>query len=363
MTFADKCALSCYERVAVLSESHGVYLVQHTGSKRIYVMKKLSVYDRAVFSRLKDAQLEGVPRIAELIEDGDGLIVIEEYVGGRTIRSVLDDGGRFSERDAVRITVRLCGILAGLHGAKPPIVHRDIKPSNVILTPDGGVLLIDMNAAKQYRAGRSEDTELIGTVGYAAPEQYGFGASDVRADIYALGVLLNEMLLGVPPKTALPEGRLGKVIKKCTMLDPKDRYPSVEALERELGVELSADRDAVSSGARRFMPPGFRTRNPSNMTAAILGYTLIILLGLTLTSDGGAYGASVWVERLFFVVSCLAVVFIDFNYLGVWRALRIDRIKSTALKTLVLIALDVATVAALLLTMTIIASFVGVSPA
>ena len=360
MTENDRCVLACYERIAALSESHGVYLVRHRGSGRVYVMKKLSVYDIGVFRRLRDAQIAGIPRIYELIEDGGELIVIEEYVGGRTIRSLLDDGNLFEEREALRIALRLCAVLSELHAMEPPIVCRDVKPSNIILSSGGGVSLVDMNAAKQFHAGRSEDTELIGTAGYAAPEQYGFGASDVRADVYAVGVLLNEMLLGVQPKAGTPQGRLGRIIRKCTMLDPKDRYPSVRELSAALGREAAARAGQNGGGgARSWVIPGFRRRDPSNMAAAIIGYGFIVGMGLTLGVEGGAYPGSPWVERAFFIVVCLLCVLLDFNYMNIWSVLRLDRIKSRALQTLLLIVLDAALTGTLLLTMAIILSVTG----
>lgn len=76
----------------------------------------------------------------------------------------------------------------------PPIVHRDIKPSNIILTEDGRIVLIDLNAARLDDKKRSHDTQLIGTAGFAAPEQYGFATSSPRADLYAAGILTRVLL-------------------------------------------------------------------------------------------------------------------------------------------------------------------------
>ena len=110
----------------------------------------------------------------------------------------------------------------------PPIIHRDIKASNIIISQEGTVTLLDMDAAKWYRDQSDRDTKLIGTYGYAAPEQYGFGASDERTDIYSIGVLLNVTLTGCLPSQKMAEGRIGAVIEKCVKLDPKERYASVK---------------------------------------------------------------------------------------------------------------------------------------
>ena len=85
----------------------------------------------------------------------------------------------------------------------PPIVHRDIKPSNIILTEDGRIVLIDLNAARLNDKNRSHDTQLIGTAGFAAPEQYGFAASSPRADLYAAGILMRVLLTGTDANDAM----------------------------------------------------------------------------------------------------------------------------------------------------------------
>lgn len=85
----------------------------------------------------------------------------------------------------------------------PPIVHRDIKPSNIILTEGGRIVLIDLNAARLDDKKSSHDTQLIGTAGFAAPEQYGFAASSPRADLYAAGILMRVLLTGTDAKDAM----------------------------------------------------------------------------------------------------------------------------------------------------------------
>ena len=335
MTSDDRILLSCYEQIAALNENHGVYLVQHKGSNSIYVKKKLSVYNPAVFHILKDHPVRGIPRIEEVIEDGDSLIVIEEYISGKTLRTILDDGNLFPEKDAIEIIMQLCKILSSLHQFNPVIVHRDIKPSNIILTPDGDVRLIDMNAARQLQADKEKDTSLIGTVGYAAPEQYGFGTSGVQADLYAVGIVLNEMILGVSPLKAVPQGKLGRIIQKCTMLDPKDRYPSAQSLALDLehiliGTYPAEIENNISS--QRFSVPGFRSGNPSHIIIAIAGYLMILYVSLTLRVENASSITVLWFERIICLIACLAVVFFTCNYKSIWKKLRIDRIQNIGFK-------------------------------
>ena len=108
-------------------------------------------------------------------------------------------------------------------------VHRDVKPENVILRGSDAVL-IDFDAARIYKVASESDTQVLGTTGFAAPEQYGIFQSDERADIFSLGVLLNIMLTGKHPSREMAAGKMGRIVRKCTMTAPEQRYQSARAL-------------------------------------------------------------------------------------------------------------------------------------
>ncbi|MCR5126932.1 MAG: serine/threonine protein kinase [Lachnospiraceae bacterium] len=222
MTLQDECRLSFYEDAWMLSKEHNVCLVRHIETGRLYVRKVLSAYNLQVYSYLKEHPIANVPRIYELVEDEGTLIVVEEYVQGETLENILKQQGKLSDERIADIFRQLCNIVLNLHSATVPIIHRDIKPSNIIITDAQEVKLLDMNAAHLSLPGRMEDTVLMGTCGYAAPEQYGFGHSDVRTDIYALGKLLEQMCEG--------NDRYKKIIQKATRLDPDKRYRNVGEL-------------------------------------------------------------------------------------------------------------------------------------
>lgn len=109
-----------------------------------------------------------------------------------------------------------------------------MKPENIILR-GSEVVLIDFDASRVFQQELESDTQILGTTGYAAPEQYGLSQSDRRADIYSLGILLNILCTGQHPVRTLAPGRLGRVVQKCTMTNPEQRYQTVgqllEALE------------------------------------------------------------------------------------------------------------------------------------
>ena len=353
MNLSDQCVLSSYREIATLDEAHNVSIVQHNISKNIYVKKKLSVYNIDIYRYLRDHRIIGIPEIIELVEDDGTLIVIEEYISGRTLRSILDDSGCLPAERALNIIKQLCTILKQMHTADPVIVHRDIKPSNIIVNSDGAIKLIDMNTAKYYAESQSQDTSLLGTAGYAAPEQYGFGASDIRADIYSVGILLNEMLTGENPQEKPVQGYIGEVIHKCTMMDPNDRYGSVDELMNALfGDSISCKQTHPKK--RRTLPPGFRSLNPSHMVLAAVGYLSIIGLSFAITTPENPAPINLWGQRIGFILCSLGTILFTCNYLDVWKVFKLDRIKNPFIKALSIFAVDIAFVFMILLIMAII---------
>lgn len=126
----------------------------------------------------------------------------------------------------------ICNGLVFIHSLG--IIHRDIKPSNIIITEQGEAVIIDFGIARLTDDSKYADTKNLGTAGYAAPEQFGIYQSGPVTDIYAVGVLLNELLLGVHPTIDTPKGKLGKVINKCIMAQMSKRYQNVSELAEVL---------------------------------------------------------------------------------------------------------------------------------
>lgn len=370
MNASEAYILSSYKEIAVLNAEHGVTLVQDTTSGIVYVKKILTIYNAEVYRTLKNHPVPGIPEIIEMIEEDDRLIVIEEYIGGQTLRAILDNGNLFPEEEAVRIVEQVCVIVNDLHSADPPIIHRDIKPSNIICTPDRSIRLLDMNAARKVVTGKSEDTQLIGTVGYAAPEQFGFGASTVQTDIYAIGVLLCELMTGVLPKERIPRGRIGRIIRKCTRLDPKDRYKSVRDLLDALaaghgystGVTYSSPGRSYSGKKRRwkYMIPGYRTGSPVNILIATSVYAFFLSLVISLQVKDIPPGIVLWAVRLVYLIFGLGILFFTGNYLNIWDRLRISRIRNPLIRLFVILLIDAVLIVAMVFAMILTAVAMGV---
>lgn len=216
-----------YDTLRVLKQSPRgtVSVVRHKKSGTRYVFRRYSGSGE-VYRRLLPVLCPHLPQIMEAAEQDGQTAVLEEYVQGDTLAELLM-GARFTEREARQVTMQLCQALHVLHSMGA--VHRDVKPENVILRGSDAVL-IDFDAARIYKDESESDTQVLGTTGFAAPEQYGIFQSDERADIFSLGVLLNIMLTGKHPSREMAAGKMGRIVRKCTMTAPEQRYQSARAL-------------------------------------------------------------------------------------------------------------------------------------
>ena len=216
-----------YDTLRVLKQSPRgtVSVVRHKKSGTRYVFRRYSGSGE-VYRRLLPVLCPHLPQIMEAAEQDGQTAVLEEYVQGDTLAELLM-GARLTEREARQVTMQLCQALHVLHSMGA--VHRDVKPENVILRGSDAVL-IDFDAARIYKDESESDTQVLGTTGFAAPEQYGIVQSDERADIFSLGVLLNIMLTGKHPSREMAAGKMGRIVRKCTMTAPEQRYQSARAL-------------------------------------------------------------------------------------------------------------------------------------
>ena len=372
MTIDEELRLSYYKQISTLNASHNVFLVQHIETNKLYVKKILTVFNSSVYDYLKLNPVAGTPRIYEAIQDDNQLIVIEDYINGSTLENIVKQNGPLEKRKAIFILKDLCTIVNSLHKAKPPIIHRDIKPSNIIISEDGVVKLLDMNAAKRYNQFASEDTNFIGTVGYAAPEQYGFGSSSVQTDVYALGVVLNFMITGKLPKEHLAYGELGSIIKKCTEIDPQNRYADVFELYQALSAvsnqleqqKLSSQKapqvEEITKPKRyiKWLPPGFRSLHPVKMILAAFAYTMLIAAGLSMEVKNAPSGTE-WIDKTFYMVFVLASFLFLGNYLDVWKVFKLDRIKNPVVKLICVLLLLGLILGIILTVMVIVENAVG----
>ena len=213
--------LQVYSLVGRLSQKNGCDVL-HLRNKKIGADLVLRSFPRSAvaYEKLQSIRHPNLPEIYDVLEMDDGQIVLEEYIDGLTVAQLMEvDKYRYS--GARKVLLSLCDALTVLHNRD--IIHRDVKLENVIVEKSGRVVLIDFNASR-IESGASRDTVIMGTVGYASPEQLGLAQTDARTDIYAVGVLYNVMLTGQHPSVVIASGKAGRIVRKCTAVNPNERY-------------------------------------------------------------------------------------------------------------------------------------------
>lgn len=223
-----------------VAEYDVVELIKKSKRSSVFVLRKkengirfiLRTFEGSaeVYKKLMGTSCVNLPKIYYAEEENGNAVILEEYVHGDTLYDILC-GGTLSEKEAKDIILQLCEGLGQLHSLN--IVHRDIKPENVIIRGNQAVL-IDFDASRMVDPEKDMDTKILGTTGFAAPEQYGISQTDARADIYSLGVMLNVMLTGEHPSIKLASGHYGDIIQKCTMISPNKRYQNTGELVENL---------------------------------------------------------------------------------------------------------------------------------
>ena len=214
--------------------------VRKDGVKDFEIIKQGLVVETDMLKRLSHPSL---PSIIDVIDNEDTFLIVMDYIQGNPLSKALEEYGAQPQEYVIEWAKQLCDVLGYLHTRTPAIIYRDMKPSNIMLKPDGNVTLIDFGTAREYKEKNLADTTCLGTVGYAAPEQFGgMGQTDARTDIYCLGATLYHLVTGrnptEPPYEILPirqvnpslSSGLERIIMKCTQRNPEDRYQSCAEL-------------------------------------------------------------------------------------------------------------------------------------
>ena len=224
-------------------------------------------YEQLFVAQRRGLRCPNLPRIADVWNDGQQINVVMEWLYGQTLEDLIAAAGPGEDlaREVMsQVTCAVEVLHAGL-GQGAPVIHRDLKPSNIMVV--GGTdgiprtfVLIDLGIARTWREGAEADTARLGTRSYAPPEQFGFGQTSVRSDVYALGAILYFCLTGedpVPGKTAAqlvsrpgmpPE--LASVVARAMSFDPQARYGGAAELAAAAAGEAGV-AGAVAADARR----------------------------------------------------------------------------------------------------------------
>lgn len=222
MNLTKKFLTADYDELYRISEKTAIVRSRKTG--KLFVKKEIGSENAEIYSRIK-----GIPCIEDIIYDDDKIFVIYEYIQGVSVKEHVEKNGVVPDFYVDKYISELCEILTALH--KNGIVHRDITAANVIISAEGMCYLIDFGISRIVKHDKNTDTEILGTAGYASPEQFGFRQTDARSDLYSVGVLMNYMLTGAMPNEQTVKGNFGRIIEKCTAMEPNDRYTNAQQLK------------------------------------------------------------------------------------------------------------------------------------
>lgn len=291
-----------YSAVMQLGRHSDVMLLRETSSGKLVVRRRVHKEQAEIYQRLRKIKQLNIPAIYDICEgENEQYEIIEEYIEGITLEEMIQERGPLSQPLAVSYIMRLCDILTKIHRAG--IIHRDIKPGNIIITPDEQLYLIDFDIARLHKEQQVSDTVILGTQGYAAPEQFGFQQTDKRTDIYAVGILLNKLLTGKLPQESLPQIRMAQIVLRCTKIDSSKRYQSAGQLKKALR-RYHPRYPKVLAFIREI--PGFRSFKIWKMIIAVciywlVGWSLWLVVPGQLASGEMSYAdwTEIWVDMLF----------------------------------------------------------------
>lgn len=307
----EKLKLWQYDVLTSYNNSTQLVINRHT--KQLMIKKEMPAEEFELHKKLSEIHHKNIIDIFDCILNNNKCIVLEQYIAGQTLE-MLCSNSVLGEIFTKKIIIELCDGLEFLHSNK--IVHRDLNPSNVMITDDGTIKIIDFDISRFEKQAVPKDTKILGTEGYAAPEQFGFKQSTSKTDIYALGVLTNFLLTKALPSEIMYSGSLTPVIKKCIEFNDNDRYQSVAELRLVLEGKAPPEQsilDKIISGI-----PGIKSKNKKvKIISVILYIYLFIYMYISYTSFCHNFYQAVYITLIYIIAVFIPIIcisnFLDFQ--------------------------------------------------
>ena len=247
---------------------------------------------------MKKLDHPALPRIVDIIDNGITIYVVMDYIEGESLDKILKEYGAQPEALVIGWAMQLCDALSYLHSQNPPIIYRDMKPANVMLKPEGNIKIIDFGIAREYKEQNLADTTVLGTKGYAPPEQYS-GQTDPRSDIFALGMTMHHLLTGIDPRNGEPYASVRQwnpelsegieiIIDRCVEPAPENRYQSCTDLLYDL-----EHPELITRGFKRKQKRKLAAFLVSSGIAVVMGLSGVVLSAAAARVNNQDYDASI----------------------------------------------------------------------
>ena len=283
MDFKENYYFEKYEQLAVLADTQKckTILSRNTDTNEIVVFKVMDKHGLDVYHRLKDLDNSNIVDVMDCFLHEDKCVAVEEFVNGKRLCDVLQKN--IPVEVIVDYVKQICNGLKEVHNKN--IVHRDLQPKNIIVDRHNHITIIDFDIARIRKEEADSDTEFLGTVGYASPEQFGFAQTDKRSDIYSLGVLIGDMVK--PYAKTVREVSGEEIVYTGTGLTleeaPEKRYKSIEEIEKKLKYIKHYNQDILEPDELEELSfrgiirtvPGFRKNNILHKIIAIIMYVSV----------------------------------------------------------------------------------------
>lgn len=241
------------------------------------VLKQIDIADTKMYQQLISLNNPNIVKFYDITTIDSKFYAVEEYIDGIVLKDYIERVGTLDDNSTEQITLQICNGLKAIHSLG--IVHRDINPNNIMITNSGNAKIIDFGISRQIKTNQSKDTQILGTQGYASPEQFGFRQTNAKSDIYSLGVLINYMKTGALPNEMLTDGYLCEIVLRCTQIDENNRYDDIDHLVASL-----QKRHRLSLFLRQ--TPGFRKNILWHKIVATIYYIIFLLFAISGIATG-----------------------------------------------------------------------------
>ena len=312
-----------------------ITFVKNKTTNQICIQKIIPTLQKEVYEYLSQHHINNTPEVYDIKYFDNFIVVLTEYIEGSTLTEYLNniylqtkDDVKYDINTFYILINNLLDIVKNLQHSNR-IIHKDIKPDNIIITKNNELYLIDFDSAKIY-TNTNKKTQLLVSIGYAAPEQYGFGNTNMQTDIYAIGKIIDDFTTIIDNDDL--SKKLQPIINKCCELNYKDRYKNIS--------HLKADIYRAKHNLIFLAIPGFRTGNVINEIIATFCYFSLFYICFINTHIKN------YILNLIIFLSIILSIFIIFNYLDIHKYIPFGKSKNKFFKwfSIILFAILIPTI-------------------